>query len=162
MQRFTLLPPVVALALLGAPAALACSPAQQENLLTGVLFREAHPNRAHQAAVATIVFNRMASPAHPGSLCQVVTARGQFQYRIDNHDPLKLGIARANAKLFLREHAMHGRITSEPGIAQRLRGFDSFHTTGARGGGGRREHIGGNTFYMSQAARGAANRQHAR
>lgn len=153
MSRFTLLPPVFAAALLVAPAALACSPAQQENLLTGVLFREAHPNRAHQAAVATIVFNRMASGPFKGTLCKVVTAPGQFQYRIDRKDPLKLHIARTNAQLFLREHAAHGRITSEAGIARRLHGFDSFNTTGSSVGGGQRERIGGNTFYMSKAAR---------
>jgi hypothetical protein len=158
MKRLTLLSPVFAVALLAAPAALACSPAQQENLLTGVLFREAHPNRAHQAAVASIVFNRMASPTYKGSLCKVVTARGQFKYRIDRNDPLKLGIARANAQLFLREHAAHGRIVSEAGIAQRLRGLDSFKTSSTSVGGRERDrvHIGGNTFYMSKAARKSA------
>lgn len=135
-----------------ATPALACTPQQEERLLTGALYREAVMSPKAQAAVATIIFNRVKSGRYGNSVCSVITAPGQFVYRMPARpEPAKKRLAEMSARVFLNEYRTTGEITSHAEVTERLRNYDSFHASYYRGKGQRKGIvIGDNTFYRTQ------------
>jgi spore germination cell wall hydrolase CwlJ-like protein len=136
-----------------------CSETTRQNLLANALYREAITSQRAQAAVAAIVFNRVASGRYGNTICSVITWRPkQFEYRLPRHvSRTRLTLARQSAEIFLREREGGGWFFSsrtQGDVFAQLKGYDSFYACGSSARHRARHqgnvlNFGDNCFYKS-------------
>ncbi|HEX2859274.1 MAG TPA: hypothetical protein VHP58_03650 [Alphaproteobacteria bacterium] len=115
--------------------AAGCSYERQENLLTTVFYREAVPTRAAHASVMSIILTRLRSGKYGPDICSVITYPNALVHTMGGGKvgQAKLALSRESARIFLREYAQQGTVSTESSVFERLRGMDSFHARSFRG-----------------------------